>query len=465
MCVCTSDNDCPSNQVCYLGDNKCYSSGLSLGQSCTADNGDDVDTRCTSGKCGSPIVGQCGCTSDSHCSSNQVCYSGDNKCYSSGLSLGQSCAADNGGDVDTRCASDNCHNSQCVECLTDLDCSSNQVCYSVDNKCYSSGLSYGQSCAADNGDDVDTRCASGSCHNSDKVCVCTSDSHCSSSQVCYLGDNKCYSSGLSLGQSCLVNGDPVEARCASGICFSTDNTCGCTSNDHCPSDQACYSSENGDNKCYSIPSSSSIVDIGFYQLSTIQEPSCPSGLELSQAECEPAALSLGLDYNNAFQVGGYNHIPCGCSYMSEAVGGVTNKLVYNTHTVNCQWETRTIGNLCKPIYQLSTIQEPSCPSGLELSQTECEPAALSLGLDYNNVFQVGGYNHIPCGCSYMSEAVGGVTNKLVYNTNTVNCQWETRTIGNLCELPLLSVSWMILWISLKHTSAFRLPISLFFSLF
>ena len=39
----------------------------------------------------------------------------------------------------------------------------------------------------------------------------------------------------------------------------------------------------------------------------------------------------------------------------------------------------------------------------------------------------------------MSEAVGGVTNKLLYNTNTVNCQWETRTIGNLCELPLLSV--------------------------
>ena len=170
-----------------------------------------------------------------------------------------------------------------------------------------------------------------------------------------------------------------------------------------------------------------------YQLSTIQEPRCPSGLELSQTTCEPAAISLGLDYNDAFQVGSYNHIPCGCSYMSEVVDGLTNKLVYNTNTVNCQWDmTRTIGNLCYPTYQLSTIQEPRCPSGLELSQTTCEPAAISLGLDYSN-FQVGSYNHIPCGCSYMSEVVDGLTNKLVYNTNTVNCQWETRTIGNLCE--------------------------------
>ena len=92
------------------------------------------------------------------------------------------------------------------------------------------------------------------------------------------------------------------------------------------------------------------TDIGFYQLSTIQEPSCPSGLELSQAECEPAAISLGLDYT-VFQVSSsttiWSHIPCGCSYMSEVVDGLTNKLVYNTNTVNCQWETRTIGNLCK----------------------------------------------------------------------------------------------------------------------
>ena len=119
--------------------------------------------------------------------------------------------------------------------------------------------------------------------------------------------------------------------------------------------------------------------------------------------------------------------------MSDEVDGLTNKLVYNTNTVNCQWnDERTIGNLCYPTYQLSTIQDSSCPTGLELSQTECEPAATSLGLDYSS-FQVSSWLHLPCGCSYMSEAVDGLTNKLVYNTNTVNCQWETRTIGNVCE--------------------------------
>jgi len=92
----------------------------------------------------------CGCTNDSHCSSSQVCYLGDNKC---------------------------------VECVTDQHCSSNQVCYSIDNKCYSSALSLGQSCAADNGDELNTRCESGLCRNSDKVCVCTSDSHCSSTTM------------------------------------------------------------------------------------------------------------------------------------------------------------------------------------------------------------------------------------------------------------------------------------------
>ena len=127
------------------------------------------------------------------------------------------------------------------------------------------------------------------------------------------------------------------------------------------------------------------------------------------------------------------HIPCGCSYMSEEVDGLTNKLVYNTNTVNCQWETRTIGNLCYPSYQLRSIHGPRCPSGFEISQSECEPAATSLGLDYT-VFQVSSWLHIPCGCSYMSEEVDGLTNKLVYNTNTVNCQWNNeRTIGNLCE--------------------------------
>ena len=57
---------------------------------------------------------------------------------------------------------------------------------------------------------------------------------------------------------------------------------------------------------------------------------------------------MNLDYGDSFQVGYWSHVPCGCSFMSVSAGSSTSKLVYNTHNVNCQWDTtRTIGNLCR----------------------------------------------------------------------------------------------------------------------
>jgi len=162
-------------------------------------------------------------------------------------------------DKNARCASGFCRTSdnKCG-CDDNDDCSSSELCHS-DNKCYSSGLSIDddQDCAAEDGTALNDRCASGICRSSDNKCGCTSTDHCDSDsgEVCHSGDNKCYVSGLSIGQDCSAfNGDDVDARCASGLCRSTDKTCGCTSNDHCPSDQVCYSGENGDNKCYSLPS-------------------------------------------------------------------------------------------------------------------------------------------------------------------------------------------------------------------
>ena len=86
------------------------------------------------------------------------------------------------------------------------------------------------------------------CSTTDNKCGCTSDSHCPLSQVCYSVENKCYTSGLSLGESCAAdNGIELDSRCASGLCRTTDNKCGCTSDSHCPSSQSCYSA---DNMCY-----------------------------------------------------------------------------------------------------------------------------------------------------------------------------------------------------------------------
>ena len=149
-------------------------------------------------------------------------------------------------DKNSRCVSGFCRSSdnKCG-CTSSEHCSSSQVCHS-DNKCYTSGLSYedDQDCSVDDGAALNDRCASGFCRSTDDKCGCTSSEHCSPGQVCHT-DNKCYSSGLGYEDDCAAeNGDDVDARCASGKCRSSDNKCGCTNNDHCPSDKVCKTSTN-----------------------------------------------------------------------------------------------------------------------------------------------------------------------------------------------------------------------------
>ena len=115
-----------------MGDNKCYNSGL-YDQDCSADNGDKIDARCISNKCRSSD-NFCGCTIDDHClSSSEVCHTGDNKCYTSGLSYedDQDCSVDDGTALNSRCASGFCRttDNKCG-CDDDADCDSNEVCYS-----------------------------------------------------------------------------------------------------------------------------------------------------------------------------------------------------------------------------------------------------------------------------------------------------------------------------------------------
>jgi len=245
-CGCSSNGHCSSGEVCHT-DNKCYTSGLSIDddQDCAAEDGTALNDRCASGICRSSD-NKCGCTSTDHCDSDsgEVCHSGDNKCYSSGLSHEQDCSADNGGAINARCASGFCRPSdKTCRCTSNSHCGSNKVCH-TDNKCYSSSLGYDQGCAADNGGAINARCASGFCRNSDKTCRCTSNSHCPSNKACHT-DNKCYSSSLGYGQSCAAdNGGAINARCASGFCRPSDKTCRCTSNSHCPSNKACKKSTN-----------------------------------------------------------------------------------------------------------------------------------------------------------------------------------------------------------------------------
>lgn len=88
-CGCTIDDHCSSSELCHI-DNKCYSSGLGYEDDCSADNGDDVDARCTSGKCRS-TDNKCGCTSNSHCPSDKVCKTSTKECVTQQYRLSANC--------------------------------------------------------------------------------------------------------------------------------------------------------------------------------------------------------------------------------------------------------------------------------------------------------------------------------------------------------------------------------------
>ena len=66
---------------------------------------------------------------------------------------------------------------------------------------------------------LDSLCASRICRTTDIKCGCTSDSHCPSSQVCYSRDNKCYSTLLELRT------DPIEASACPLALELTEDKC------------------------------------------------------------------------------------------------------------------------------------------------------------------------------------------------------------------------------------------------
>ena len=104
-----------------------------------------------------------------------------------------------------------------------------------------------QDCTAEDGSALNDRCASGICRSSDNKCGCDDGNDCGSNKVCHT-DNKCYSSSLGYDQGCAAdNGGAINARCASGFCRNSDKTCRCTNNSHCGSNKVCHT----DNKCYS----------------------------------------------------------------------------------------------------------------------------------------------------------------------------------------------------------------------
>ena len=205
-----SNNTCrtkrPDGEACPLinGGDRCISGFCSAGRCYTPNSkviGDRcyVGAECREGRCNNVtdgLRGTCVCTQDSECATRQYCDAGldftTNTCRAKKAD-GSTCDLVGGGH---QCLSGRCAYSRC---------------YTPDSK------NIGQSCY------IGSECRVGRCnHVANGVrgtCVCTSDSHCSSTQYCDAGldfkANACRAK-KSDGSSCaLVNGGRT---CRSGLC-------------------------------------------------------------------------------------------------------------------------------------------------------------------------------------------------------------------------------------------------------
>ncbi|NUN15706.1 MAG: hypothetical protein HUU55_18935 [Myxococcales bacterium] len=294
LCVCQTDADCEDNQYCAengLNSASCEPK-KNRGESCSSDaqcKSDDcrglvglmecikenvaeigetcyANDECIEGTCGSS--GECVCTMDSHCPSNQYCANpllsnadcepkkaecvtcdADNKCLSNHCTsaISGKCITPNSLNIGVSC----CHNDQCksdrcgpnglCECDVNADCADNKYCADnglnantcepkkadcetcdADYKCLSGECtaSISGKCIDSNSKDVGQSC----CHNDQCIgsqtcqsgsCRCTLDSHCDDDEYCstpVVGTNSCIEK-KSLGDSC-----DADRKCKSGCC-------------------------------------------------------------------------------------------------------------------------------------------------------------------------------------------------------------------------------------------------------
>lgn len=205
-------------------------SDLALGAAC------QVDDQCLTGRC---LGGTCQCDQDGDCPTGQSCFKpavGKNFCSRTDLAIGAACTRE------SECRSDHCEGGRCV-CRRDGDCPTGQVCRSPitgPNRCEvgtDGTLALGAACQNDN------QCKSGQCEGD--LCVCRSDSDCSTGQSCFTpitGPNFCQSTTLGLGAACNRDSQCRTDKCQGGACR-------CNKDSDCSGDQKCKKPLIGNNHC------------------------------------------------------------------------------------------------------------------------------------------------------------------------------------------------------------------------
>ncbi|MCK6511020.1 hypothetical protein L6R29_13745 [Myxococcota bacterium] len=207
---CQTNADCkdPARPVCVQ--NKCApSTGCRSNADCTADPAKKI--------CNVPD-GQCyACVASTDCLSYQECDAGTKTCkLKAGFCV-----------IDSDCKADPskpaCVGNTCVECKAKADCKVQFDCQA--NKCVFVG------CAADN------ECAAPTpyCKVAEKKCViCTTNAHCSASQICNTTTNVCEAK-----PDC-VNDAECATSTAGKFCNTTTKKCvECLTNANCTNNRQC----------------------------------------------------------------------------------------------------------------------------------------------------------------------------------------------------------------------------------
>ncbi|MCB9643340.1 MAG: hypothetical protein H6728_09715 [Myxococcales bacterium] len=265
---CQADADCkdPAKPVCVQG--KCGpASGCRSNADCTTD---------PAKKACDVTDGQCyACVASTDCLSYQECDSGTRTCQ---LKAGF-CV------IDTDCKADPskpvCVSNACVECKVKADCKVQFDCQA--NKCAFVG------CAADN------ECAAPTphCKVADKKCVvCTTNAHCTASQVCNTTTNVCEAK-----PDCTTDADCASSTIGK-FCNTTAKKCvecltatNCTNNRQCQGNVCVECTQDSDCNAGQICNASKCVagcrrdrDCPANQICDTQKLSCTPGCR-SDADC------------------------------------------------------------------------------------------------------------------------------------------------------------------------------------
>merc|ERR1712110_1115859 len=214
----------------------------------------DERPECLAGKCRC-VANECepvSCRTEEHCAADEICTGenpdgNQNGSYFTNGKLPNTCVTvDCKGHGDCK-AKENCSAFKCVPVDTDqTHCNEKEICQA--GECQEKECRKHDHCADKFPAGQAYKCLQQNC----QPVGCTSTEHCESNQLCDKTSNECYEPDCIGHASCITNSS--KQPCKDGKCLCLDNKCRaqeCRTNDHCGEKQRCRDNECVDVDCTS----------------------------------------------------------------------------------------------------------------------------------------------------------------------------------------------------------------------